>query len=177
MSYNDKLIVRQVAYLVEEAQARCPLYASAVSPLHQSQVLDILRQCGCYVHFFAFQSNRGAFAHPFRDRVVVSINANASHAQRELGPRHELEHVLAGEVMEAVFMNEEEHYMSAGERMADLFALADLIPTWALKLCDSASDVEDEVRQGVAEYEDAWPAGWGEDRAALRSRLFHEYGI
>lgn len=150
---SDQLIVRVAADLVTEVRKLCPSYAGDASPMHEGQVLDILRQRGCLVNFFAFHGTRAAFADGFLGRTVVAINTEASRPRRELGIRHELSHDLAEDVAaEPVFMNEEQHYMSWAERVADLFAVADLVPRWALDRCETAQDLLDEAFGSLAAF-------------------------
>jgi hypothetical protein len=93
---------------------------------------------------------------------------------------HELGHVLAGNMDGAVFLADT-GYMAPSERIADLLALADLVPGWWIEWGRAggapAQEVRSDVVQAVAEYAEDWPLLRLRDRAALRLRLFRAAGI
>ena len=110
----------------------------------------------------------------------VLINRAAEQTDRFFALRHELGHVLNGDVDGAVFLADE-GYMSGAERAADLFALADLVPGWWIAEVRRGRtpwrEVKRQIATAVATYAEAWPAQRFGDRAELRLALFREHGI
>jgi hypothetical protein len=132
------------------------------------------------VEVFPFQSDTVAMTLPRCAGVYpILLNRSAEETDRFFALRHELGHVLAGDVDGAVFLASE-GYMSPAERIADLFALADLVPGWwigELRRGRTAwGRVKREIALAVATYAEAWPAQRFGDRAELRLRLYREHG-
>ena len=178
-SFDEGLIVGAAAHSLTRARELCPLYAGDAAPLHDEQVADIIRQAGAMIHTFAFASTAGAIGMAVAGKPQIAFNSNATAAQRSLGVRHELRHLLEEEIhnpVGPVFMSDT-GYMSHAERAADLFALADLIPAWTLRRCRSGKETAGEVLQAAAEYGEPWGDLWTADRARLRLLLFRDCGI
>ena len=177
--YSSRPVLNMARHTLEQAQTISPLYAGDAAPLHEGQLTDLIRQSGCRVHVYSFQSRLAAYAFAFGGEPLIGLNANASGLQRALGARHELHHVLAGEVNNPIapmFMAET-GWMAESERAADLFALTDLVPSWTLRRHRSGTEIAREVTQAVAEYAEGLPDGWTADRARLRLLLFREHGF
>ena len=176
-SFDERLVVGAAAHSLKRARELCPLYAGDAAPLHDEQVADIIRQAGATTHTFAFASSAGAIGLDFGGRAQIAFNSNATAAQRSLGVRHELRHLLEDEIhnpVGPVFMSET-GYMSHAERAADLFALADLIPAWTLRRLRSGKEIARDVLQSVAEYGEPWGDQWVADRARLRVLLCQQH--
>ena len=173
---NELQAVRAAVHTITRAREICPLYAADAAPLHEGQLADLMRQVGCYVRVYAFESSVGAFALGYRGVPGIALNANARRERRGFAARHELHHVLADEVREPVCMADT-GYLTCWERAADLFALADLIPAWTLRRLRSGREFSGDVVQAVAEYAEGLPEGWTADRARLRLLLFREHGV
>lgn len=173
---NEWQAVQAAVRTVTRAREICPLYAADAAPLHEGQVADLMRQAGCYVRVYPFQSSVGGFALGYRGVPGVALNANAPRHRRGFAARHELHHVLAGEVHEPVCMADT-GYLTCWERAADLFALADLVPGWTLRRLRSGRELAHEVVQSVVEYGEGLPDGWVADRARLRLLLFREHAF
>lgn len=173
---DTRPVVRLAAHLVERARETCPTFAGDTAPLHEGQLSDLFAHLGCTVAVFPFRSSSGALAIGLGGRPLIGIDANASRPQRAFGARHELAHVLMGEVEEPTFFSDS-GYMVGSERIADLFALADLVPGWTLERARSGAELLREVVQGVGEYAEGWPEDRLADRVELRLRLFQEHGI
>jgi hypothetical protein len=164
--------------LVGSAREHEPAYAGPLSPLRTDQVAALLRRAGCHVEVFPFQSTAAAMVLPRAGGVYpVFVNRDADRVERTFALRHELAHVLAGDADGAVFLSEQ-GWEAREERIADLFALADLVPGWWLaQLAEGgARAIAAEVAAAVAEFAEGWPRERGIDRARLRLRLFERYG-
>jgi hypothetical protein len=87
--------------------------------------------------------------------------------------------VLAGEVQGAVYAHEAAE-SDATERVADLFALADLVPGWVLEWVREEGGepaLESEAAALLAPYAAGWSAERLEDRARLRLELARVHGV
>lgn len=181
MSSERDAVVQAAARVVRAARAVEADYAGHYAPARSDQVAGLLARAGCHVELFAFRSRTVAMALPRCAGVYpVLVNRAAERTARGFALRHELGHVLAGDVDGAVFLADT-GYMAASERVADLFALADLVPGWWLKWIResgaTAAEVRSDVVQAVAEYAEDWPLRRLRDRAALRLRLYRAAGI
>jgi hypothetical protein len=181
MSSEPAEAVRQAARAIRAARAIVPAYAGAHAPARTDQLSELLKGAGCWVEEYPFLSAAAAMALPRCAGVYpVLVNRAARRTERGFALRHELAHVLAGEVDGAVLLTEVGD-MSRSERAADLFALADLIPGWWLAWLRAerlpAAELRADVAHAVAEHTGAWPARRVRDRAALRLRLHRVAGI
>src|SRR5690606_14521629 len=59
---------------------------------------------------------------------IIVLDPTSARSDRAFTIRHELAHILAGEVQHALFLTSEDA-MGFSERRADLFAVVDLTPT------------------------------------------------
>jgi hypothetical protein len=178
---DDEGVLCEARRLVARARDIVGSYAGPVAPVRTDQVGELLSASGCHVEVFPFQSDTVAMVLPRCEGVYpVLINRSAEQTDRFFALRHELGHVLAGDVDGPVFLADE-GYMSAAERAADLFALADLVPGWWIGEVRRGRtpwrQVLREIAMAVATYAEAWPAQRFGDRAELRLALYREHGI
>ena len=178
---GDERVTAAAMRLVETARELAGSYADASAPARIDQVAALLSAAGCHLEVFAFQSTTVAMTLPRCAGVYpVFVNRSAERTERSFALRHEVAHVLAGDVDGAVCLADE-GYMAHPERVADLFALADLVPGWWIAGVRRGgtpwAEVRREVALAVAEYAEAWPADRRDDRAALRLALFRTHGI
>jgi hypothetical protein len=178
---DDAGVLAAARRLVERAREVVPSYAASVAPVRTDQVSALMAAADCHVEVFPFQSDTVAMVLPRCEGVYpVLINRAAEQTDRFFALRHELGHVLAGDVDGAVFLADE-GYMSGAERAADLFALADLVPGWWIAEVRRGRtpwrEVKRQIAMAVATYAEAWPAQRFGDRAELRLALYREYGI
>jgi hypothetical protein len=178
---DDAGVLDAARRLVAGARAVVPSYAGPVAPVRTDQVGELLAAAGCHVEVFPFQSDTVAMVLPRCGGVYpVLINRAAEQTDRFFALRHELGHVLNGDVDGAVFLADE-GYMSGAERAADLFALADLVPGWWIAEVRRGRtawrEVKKQIALAVAQYAESWPAQRFGDRAELRLRLWREHGI
>lgn len=183
MSYelDDEYVLGSAARVIDAARRLVPWYAGDFSPMHTAHVSELLKRSTCFLSIRPFRSDAVAFTlPPIRGRYIIAVNRDARRTDRQFAIRHEVAHVLAGDVEETIFLSEE-GYQSAPERIADLFALADLVPGWFLKHLRrervSWRAILEEVRGAIQTYAEDWPCDRLEDRARLRLRLYRERGI
>jgi Zn-dependent peptidase ImmA (M78 family) len=178
---DDAGVLAAARRLVERAREMVPSYAASVAPVRTDQVSALMAAAECHVEVFPFQSDTVAMVLPKCEGVYpVLINRAAEQTDRFFALRHELGHVLNGDVDGAVFLADE-GYMSGAERAADLFALADLVPGWWIAELRRGRtpwrEVKRQIAMAVATYAEAWPAQRFGDRAELRLALYREHGI
>ena len=166
-------LIRRAWALLGEATLRPPLRSDQLSRL---LVLTRTRLCE-----FPFQSRTLGMAIPWgAQEHAILIDRTAARADYAFTLRHELAHVLAGEVSHALFLATADT-LSYSERRADLFAIADLVPARMLTHLRGTgrrwSVLELEVQQAFRELTGGWSAQRVQDRAALRVRLFREHGL
>ncbi len=181
MLSDEERVLAETARLVEAARAVVPDYAGTYAPLRTDQLSDLLRGTGCHVEVFPFRSDTIAMTLPrCADAYPVLVNRNAERTDRLFAFRHEVAHVLAGDVEEAVFLSDD-GYMALPERVADLFALADLVPGWWIADVRKGQTpwrrVKAEVALAVAEYAEVWRPDRLVDRVGLRVKLFRERAV
>jgi len=168
------------AKLVERARETAPDYAARGVQAGTHMVSKLLTEGGCYLSFQPLSETTEAMVMPPVDGVnIIVMNSEGGWADADLRVRHELAHVLAGEVAEPTFMDAESEEWS--ERVADLFALADLVPGRELQRArrrrQSWREVKAYVRDWVEMFAGAWDEGRVGDRVRLRVMLYRLHGI
>lgn len=179
---DDELVLGGAVRIIEAARGVVEWYAGDFSPIRTDQVSALLVGVGAHLNIFPFESDAIAFTIPAVNGVhPIYVDRYAARVDRQFAIRHELGHVLAGDVDEPTFLSEE-GYMCYSERVADLFALADLIPGWGIRYMrkhrTTWRDVLSEIRSAIlTQFASSWPDDRVQDRAILRVRLFRECGI
>ena len=181
MSSDEALILAVAGRLVEVARGVVADYAGPYAPIRTDQLSALLRGAGCHVEVFPFQSDTIAMTLPRCAEVYpVLVNRNAERMDRAFAFRHEVAHVLAGDVEGAVFLDDN-GYMAMPERIADLFTLADLVPGWWITDVRKGQTpwwrVRAEIACAIGEYAESWIPERLEDRAKLRLGLFRDLGV
>jgi hypothetical protein len=181
MDDEDRRVISAAGWMVAVARRAVKDYAGSRAPLRTDQVGELLSAAGCHVEIFPFRSDTVAMTLPRCAGVyAILVNRSAERTDRFFALRHEVAHVLAGDVEGAVYLAHE-GFESHAERVADLFALADLVPGWwiaGLRRGGAAwREVREEVAEAIAAYAESWPPERLRDRAALRIQLFRERGI
>lgn len=179
----DEAVLHDARRLIGRAREVVEFYAGDFAPIRTDQVSVLLSHNSCFLKVFAFKStDLAAFVLPAARGVYpIGVNQLATRTDRQFAIRHELAHVIAGEVDEPTFLSDDS-YMGHSERVADLFALADMVPGWVIRHMrrDRVSwrDILVEVRGAIqTECAGDWPADRLDDRARLRLRLFREWSV
>jgi hypothetical protein len=173
--------------IIKAIRRHMPFYAGDFAPARTDQIAELLKRSGCALQVMPFPLAEDgnpidpAFVMPLLNGInIICIDKNASRTDRQYAIRHELTHVFADEVSDVTYLSDA-HYMSSSERIADLVALADLIPGWTINDMRAARStwrtVRAEIDKGVEWYADGWPCERILDRGGLRLRLFRECGI
>lgn len=183
MENCDGAVLKTTARLVRAAQQHVPWYAGDFAPLRTDQMWDLLLRCNCQPLIFPFTSEAAAFTGPPAFGIYpVFVAQDCRRTERQFGYRHELAHVLNGDVGDEPTFLRDEVYASDAERIADLFALADLYPGWGIGVQRRARvpwrDILADIRGAIlCNYATAWPDERVGDRAHLRLRLYREHRI
>lgn len=183
MGNCDGAVLHDTRVLIEKARRVVEFYAGDFAPIRTDQLSALLKSNSCYLKIFPFEStDLAAFVLPATRGVYpIGVNQLASRTDRQFAIRHELAHVIAGEVDEPTFLSDDS-YMGHSERVADLFALADMVPGWLLRYMRRDRvrwrDILAELRGAIQTHcAGDWPADRLDDRAVLRLRLFRECGV
>lgn len=177
---EEEVLLRTLS-LVAAARRIVEDYAGRYAPVRTDQLSLLLSRSGCHLEIFPFRSRTVAMSLPRCAGVYpILLNSAAERVDRLFALRHELAHVLAGDLDGVVFLSEE-GWTSGAERVADLFALADLVPTWWIQWVQRSAAGEAEaaadLSQAVAEYAEDWPVERLADRVRLRLALFAGFRI
>jgi hypothetical protein len=175
-----KLIAWAAARLVHRAREIAPDYAARPVQVGTHVVSRLLSGAGCFLAHQPLAPATEAMVMPPVDGVnIIVVNSATDRMTADFRVRHELAHVLAGEVEEPTFLDEESAEWS--ERVADLFALADLVPGREIARARRGRRPWREVAQVVSDFAryfgGEWEPGRLEDRVRLRLVLYRTQGI
>ena len=151
-------------------------------PLRTDQITRLLVRTNTHLCEYRFDSSAVGMAIGWMGGTehAILIDSAASRADYNFTIRHELAHVLAGEVSETLFLTADDT-MSFSERRADLYAVADLVPGWAIQQMRGKRRPWTHVRLEVLQAFRELTVGWSEerlrDRAKLRVELWRGIGI
>lgn len=181
MNFEDREVLAATERLVDAARAIVPDYAAGFIPIRTDQLSRLLVGAECHLEVFPFRSDTVAMVLPRCAGVYpILLNREAERTDALLALRHELGHVLAGDVDGVIFMAAPS-CMTHPERAADLFALADLVPAgwlrWIRRERVSWREVTCEVEDAVRGYAEDWDTERLQDRVRLRCALFRRRSI
>lgn len=178
---EEPLILTATHRAITAARRVVETYAGPFSPVRTDQISALLVSLDCHLEIFPFSSDTIAMTLPrCAGFYTILINRSVERTDRMFAIRHEMAHVIAGECDEAVFLADE-GYMSSSERVADLFALSDLVPGWWIEDLRRGQtawrDVREEIVLAITEYAEDWCAERLHDRASLRLAIFRAYAV
>ena len=150
-------------------------------PMRTDQITELLVGTRTRLCEFPFESSAVGMAIPWgAGEHAILIDRAASRADYEFTIRHELAHILADEVSDALFLTAADT-MSFSERRADLFAIVDLVPAWIVSQIRGKrrpwARVRLEVQMAFREITGGWSEQRVLDRARLRVELYREAGL
>jgi hypothetical protein len=171
---EDAQVVAATAALIRRSWLL--LDETARPPLRSDHLSALLAHTHTRLCEYPFRSGAVGMAIPGgADGHAILIDSTAARADYEFTIRHELAHVLSGEVSETLFLSAADT-MSFSERRADLFAVTDLVPAWLLRQLRGARRpwlrVALDVQQAFRELTEGWSEERIRDRAALRVLLY-----
>lgn len=176
----DHQVVTDVAHAIEGLQARGICYGDIFSPMHLDGLRDVARRMTVTVKYASIGvRDLEAVASPVFGRYLMIVSSDVDDARRGFALRHGLGHVAAGHVTSISFLrslDERNDYMAREERVADLFALADLVPWCLLDDLRHARTSWGALRQMLCRvirtHTIDWPSERVLDRADLRLALY-----
>lgn len=179
-SSDDQALLKTTAALIRRSWALLD-HTKFQPPLRSDQISQILLRTRTRLCEYQFRSGAVGMAIPWgANEHAILIDSSASRADYQFTIRHELAHVLAGEVSEALFLCAADT-MSFSERRADLYAVADLVPGWLIRQLRGNRrpwlHVRLEVQQGFRERMGGWSEERLLDRADLRVLLYRRCGM
>lgn len=157
-------------------------YADIFSPLGEQAFDDAMRRLTVTVREEPLgRVELEAVMPPVFGRYVMIISRDVDKPRRGFARRHGAGHVAAGHVSEIAFLSNARDYRSRQERVADLFALIDLVPWWSLDEGRRRRLTWRELRQDLCQtiryYTLDWPEDRVLDRADLRLTLYRTRGL
>ncbi len=178
---DERAVLEAARRAILEARQTAPSYAARSEGASTAEISKLLVRTNTVLVERRFRSTVKGMAF---ERVggghVIAIDSACSRADLSFTLRHELAHVLRGEATEPTYLTSADE-LSHAERVADLFAIADLTPTpwmkWMRQGRRPWKHLVLEVAQGYRELTDGWSERRLWDRAQLRVRLYREHGI
>lgn len=115
-------------------------------------------------------------------RYFLMYSTDVPTLVQETAIRHGLAHIAAGHVDYPPKIEPSvPQYMTHHERVADVLALIDLIPTWVMRLLRDAQlrtpEIRAELSTFVGPYTHGWPADRLADRISLRTMIYLAHAI
>lgn len=185
MLATDRAVVEDTARAIEQLHRLGIAYAYLFSPLHEDGLATALRR----LTILARGEHIGrvdleVVTPPVFGRHVMVYSTDVSPPQRAFAQRHGMGHVAAGHVTEVSYLTSRNDFMRHEERVADLFALADLVPGWKLEELAQLRRgrprwtlVHGDVCKELHRLTVDWPEQRLLDRSLLRIALYRDRGI
>lgn len=182
ISDADDAVLTATALAIRNVQAQGILYADLFSPLHDDGLQDALRRLTIRTRGESLGvQDIEAVSPPVYGRYLMLYSTDVDENRRRFALRHGMGHVAAHHVSEVAYLSNRNEHMSHDERVADLFALADLFP-W----CDIARlrqqrsgwrAIEHSIVHLIRRLTIGWPDDRVADRASLRILLFRRLAL
>ena len=145
------------------------------SPLSDITLALLLERAGIRWKYLPLEGVAEIVWPPICGRHLMFVERHQAPGERRFAIRHGLAHVLAGHVDEISFARDGHDWRGFEESVADLFAIADLVPDRMLREAEEAglNPVETGrwVQGEIWRYVPNWPDARIQDRAALRLAL------
>jgi hypothetical protein len=184
MLIGDEDVLRAVADAVRQLQRLGIGYDDLFSPLTDESLHDALRRLTIRASGHRLGTGTDAplelVTPPLYGRYLLLWSTDVDADRRRFALRHGMGHVVAGHVTTPRFLTAGGEWTTPAERVADLFALADLVPfhhVGALRRGGSWKAVRGEVSALARLHTLDWPRERVDDRAAMRVALYRELGL
>lgn len=182
MLLDDAGVARDVAAALANLQARGIGYADIFSPLPDEQLVDAMKRSAVLLRVDKLGTkDQELVTPPIYGRYIMTVSKSLDRRRRGFAARHGFGHVVAGHVSQVTFLSSERDWMTHEERVADLFALADVVPFWLIsdlrKSRTSWRAVKHMITRTIRQYTIDWSEGRVDDRATLRVTLFRAHGL
>lgn len=183
MVLDTPRVLASAAHTLTLAREKVPWYASAWAPARTDHVAELLTRSHVHLVVRPIEDNALGMVLPkCRGKHTMIVEKETPRTDRMFIIRHELAHVLRGDVGEEPLYFTNDDDWSFQERTADLFALADLMPGRILQDVRRARMAwRDILRDLTTDCLQLVSLDWSQerayDRADLRLRLFRDFGI
>jgi hypothetical protein len=182
MLIGDLDVVTATARAIDRLNDLGVLYANLFSPLHEGGVADAMRRLTITARGESLgQRELEAVMPPVFGRYILVYSTDVDERRRAFAIRHGIGHVVGGHVTEPNYLSNRDDYMSHEERVADCFALADLVPFWMLDDLrvgrTSWGAIKQALCRSIRVHTLDWPEDRVFDRATLRLTLYREEGL
>jgi hypothetical protein len=179
---EDPTVIRETADAIRRLHREGIPYADIFSPLGDEQLAESLRRASVLCRLDAMGAReQELLTPPIFGRYVMTISNELTPQQRAFAIRHGFGHVTAGHVAEITLLSTSRDWFTHEERVADLFALADLIPFWLLEQLRRGQTgwrpMRKLIERVVGEHTVGWSDGRCDDRALLRIAMYRTEGI
>lgn len=173
---STRAVSEHVTHLVRRTHQRGILYASHDwSPLSDLTLALLLRRAGISWSYAPLDGVAEIVWPPVCGVYHLQLEREQTPGERRFATRHGLAHVLAGDVDGVSWADTDHDWPSREETIADLFALADLIPDRMIEEWRVAGFTRPEqhvrLRCEIQRYCPAWPDARIEQRARQRYQL------
>ena len=142
------------------------------SPLSDITLGLLLKRAGVQWRYAALDGLAEIVWPPVCGVYLLQLERAQPPAEKRLAVRHGLGHVLGGDVADLAFSHDGHECFGHEERVADLFALVDLVPDRELAALRAAHYTFDEQRWWLTCELKRYASGWSDerirDRVALR---------
>ena len=176
MLLPDEDVVRDATVAVRQLQRLGIGYDDLFSPLPDDALAAAMRRLTIRASGHPLgREALEAVTPPLYGRYLLVYSTDVDVDRQRFALRHGMGHVAAGHVSAVSFLSSTAEHMAPEERVADLFALADLVPyhaVAALKRGGGWRAVRDEIARLVRLYTLDWPEERVRDRAMLRVEMY-----
>jgi hypothetical protein len=181
MQLDDVSVCRDVAAALRNLQSRGIPYADIFSPLPDDRLAEAMKRSAVLLRVDQLgEKDQELVTPPIYGRYIMTISKTLDPRRRGFATRHGFGHVVAGHVSEVAFLSTERDWMTHEERVADLFALADVVPFWLLNDLRKSRTSWGAIKQMISRTIRQYTIGWSEarvfDRATLRITLYRQHG-
>ena len=104
---DDAAVLTQAVELIERTRGLIDTYeyAGRGAPVGTAQICDLAEKLECQIHYFPFCSESfGMALPPVQGKSLIFIDSRTQKSDQALTVRHELAHVLTGEVAEPTYL-------------------------------------------------------------------------
>jgi hypothetical protein len=181
--HGDRAVISAVKAAVEQMNRMGIPYADVFSPLSDAAMAKCCRRLTIAVRGEPLgDRDVEAVSPPIFGRYMMIVSTDLSAERSRFALRHGVGHVVGGHVTEPRYLSDRNEVMHFDERVADLFALADLVPFYFVADCRSKQHmswraIRHEICKEIRLFTGDWPELRVADRADLRLHLYREHGL
>jgi hypothetical protein len=176
---TERQAVADVAAAIRALNARGIPYAGIFAPITEERLAIAMERIDVLCRVDDLGANvQELVTPPAYGRYVMALSRSLDPQRRAFAARHGVGHVVAGHVSEIAFLSSARDWLTHEERVADLFALADIVPSFLLdelrKPRTGWRALRKMVQRIIISHTVRWPEARVFDRAILRIDLYRE---